>query len=99
MGSIKEAKNAPVENMAKAIEILAWFIDSKKVIQCKAMMIPATENLAIVGIFTFKLIFENLMNANIKTVAMIMRYQTSGIEPILINSPRIAVNPAIKTKK
>ena len=44
MGSTKDAKNAPVENMAKAIEILAAFIEAKKVIQCKAMIIPAIIN-------------------------------------------------------
>ena len=44
MGSIKDAKNAPVENIAKAIEILETLMDAKKVIQCKAIIIPAKEN-------------------------------------------------------
>ena len=41
MGSIMEAKKAPVENMANAMEILAALIAPKNVIQCSAMIIPA----------------------------------------------------------
>ena len=99
MGSINDAKKAPVENIASAIEIFACLMDSKNVIQCKAIIIPAIENLAISKGLTFKSIFENLIKMNIKTAAMIIRNQTNGTEPILISSPRIAVKPAIKTKK
>ena len=44
IGSMSEAKKAPVENIAKAMEILEAFMDAKKVIQCKAITIPAKEN-------------------------------------------------------
>ena len=38
MGSIKDAKNAPVENIANAIDTLDSSIAPKKVIQCKAII-------------------------------------------------------------
>ena len=44
IGSMSEAKKAPVENIAKAMDILEAFMDAKKVIQCKAIIIPAKEN-------------------------------------------------------
>ena len=44
IGSIKEAKKAPVENIAKVIEIFDCSIASKKVIQCRAIITPAIEN-------------------------------------------------------
>ena len=44
-GSIKEAKNAPVENIAKVIDIFETLIAAKKVIQCNAIITPATERL------------------------------------------------------
>ena len=40
----KEAKKAPVENIASAIETLDILIEPKKVIQCKAIIIPANTN-------------------------------------------------------
>ena len=57
MGSIKDAKNAPVENIARAMEILASSIAPKKQIQCAAIMIPAIDNfkidLGLILILTF----------------------------------------------
>ena len=47
MGSINEAKKAPHENMASVMEMFEASIAPKKVIQCKAMMIPAIESLII----------------------------------------------------
>ncbi len=98
-GSTKEAKKAPVENMAKVMETFDWFIASKKVIQCRAMMIPAKRNL----IFVLKSIsifgFTILMYKNISAAAISILNQTKGIDPIEISSPKIAVNPAMKTKK
>ena len=72
---------------------------SKNVIQCKAIIIPAPKNLSFVFVDTciFSLII--LMYKNIKTPAISIRYQTKAVEPIEINSPRIAVKPAIKTRK
>jgi hypothetical protein len=40
-----------------------------------------------------------LKKINIKIPAMVILYQTKGIACIVINSPKIAVKPAIKTKK
>lgn len=98
-GSIRAAKKAPVENMDKAIEILACFMDAKKVIQCRAIKIPAIENLAkVLGVTTRFMLF-NLINMNIKRPAITILNQTSGTALIEISSPRMAVNPAIKTKK
>jgi hypothetical protein len=39
------------------------------------------------------------MKINISSPAITIRYQTSGVASSEINSPKIAVNPAIKTKK
>ena len=99
MGSINEAKKAPVENMAKAIEILAAFMEAKKVIQCKAIMMPANENRNNIFGDTDKLMSLIFIKININIPAMTIRYQTSGMASIEINSPKIAVNPAINTKK
>ena len=38
---MSDAKKAPVENMAKVMEIFEAFIAAKKVIQCKAITMPA----------------------------------------------------------
>ena len=47
IGSIKDAKKAPVENMESAIETLATFIDAKNVIQCNAIMTPDGNRIVI----------------------------------------------------
>jgi hypothetical protein len=98
-GSISEAKKAPVENIANVTEIFEVFIAAKNVIQCNAITTPAKKNL----IFTFKgmlsFILLYLKKINIKIPAMVILYQTKGIACIVINSPKIAVKPAIKTKK
>lgn len=96
---MKDAKNAPVENIAKAIEMFATLMAAKKVIQCKAIMIPAIENLAITLSGTLRDIFLSLININISNPAMVILYQTKGVASSEINSPRIAVNPAISTNK
>ena len=99
MGSIKDAKNAPVENIAKAIEILETLMDAKKVIQCKAIIIPAKENWNKVFGDTDKFMPFNFIKTNIKRPAITILYQTSGMASSEINSPKIAVNPATNTKK
>jgi hypothetical protein len=40
-----------------------------------------------------------LINRSIRTPAMDIRNQTKGMASIEINSPKIAVNPAMSTKK
>ena len=99
MGSIKEAKKAPVENIVKAIETFDSSIEPKKVIQCNAIMIPAITNLNIFlgGILIF--IFATFTKTNMMIEAIIILIQTSGTACIEINSPKIPVNPAINTKK
>jgi len=99
IGSIKDAKKAPVENIAKAMDILDSLIDPKKVIQCKAIIIPAIENLTIAFRETFMFTLVILIYKNIKTTAITILNQTKGIAFMVINSPKIAVKPAIKTKK
>ena len=99
IGSIKDAKTAPVENIANAIDMFDCLIDSKKVIQCKAIIAPAIENLINVLISIAMFTFLNLMNSSIKTDAIIILYQTSDTALIDISSPKIAVNPAMKTRK
>ena len=99
MGSIKDAKKAPVENIAKAIEILATLMEAKNVIQCSAIIIPPRENLIKVFGETDKFIPFIFIKTNIKTPAITIRYQTSGMASSAINSPKIAVNPARNTKK
>jgi hypothetical protein len=99
MGSIKDVKKAPVENMARVIEILETLIAAKNVIQCKAMTMPAKKNFRMVLKETISEIFLILIKPNINRLAISMRYQTRGMASNEISSPRIAVNPAIKTRK
>jgi len=99
IGSITEAKKAPVENIERAIEIFACLMDPKKVIQCRAIKIPAMENRANVLRLTLIFIPLNLINNNIKTPAIPILYHTRGTAFIEIRSPKIAVKPAIKTRK
>lgn len=99
MGSIKDAKKAPVENMAKAIEIFASLMDAKKVIQCSAIKIPAIENLTNSEKLMLRLTLLNLINRKIKINAITILNHTNDTAFIEMSSPRIAVNPAIKTRK
>ena len=96
---MKEAKKAPEENIAKAMETLAWLIASKNVIQCNAIKTPAPENCKNVFLSIFKLSLISFTYKNIKTPAIAILYHTKANEPMVISSPKIAVNPAIKTKK
>lgn len=94
---MKDAKNAPVENMISVMDTLDSSIAPKKVIQCKATIIPATENFAKVFKEILSLILENFIKPNIKTPAINIRNQTNGIAVMVISFPKIAVNPAMKT--
>ena len=44
-GSMRDAKKAPVENIARVMDIFEALIAAKKVIQWSAIIIPASENL------------------------------------------------------
>ncbi|GAB5564901.1 MAG: hypothetical protein Wins2KO_19640 [Winogradskyella sp.] len=99
IGSINEAKKAPEENMASAIETFDCFIDSKKVTQCKAIIIPAAENCSTAFLETLILILVSFIKRNIKMAAITILYQTKGLEPMEIFFPKMAVKPAIKTSK
>ena len=98
-GSIRDAKKAPVENIAKVIDIFETLIAAKKVIQCNAMMIPATERLKRTFNGTLKGFFLSIMYPNIKTAPILILYQTRGIASKEISSPNTAVIPAITTRK
>lgn len=99
MGSISEAKKAPVENMDSAMDMLEAFMAPKNVIQCRAIIMPATASrtnaLGVIFVFTL----ANLTYINIKTEAISIRYHTKAMALMLISSPKMAVNPAINTNK
>lgn len=99
MGSIIDAKKAPVENIAKAMDMLAASMAAKKVIQCKAIIIPAIDSLMrdLKSIDNF--IPLTFINNNIKAAAINIRNHTNGIAEIEISLPKIAVKPAINTKR
>lgn len=44
MGSRIEVKKAPVDSVARVMDTLETFIAAKKVIQCKAIIIPAKKS-------------------------------------------------------
>ena len=98
-GSINDVKKAPLENMAKAIETLDWSIDSKKVTQCRAIIMPPKQNFNRAIKDTFKWVPRNFKYKNIKTKAINILNHTNVIDSKEINFPKIAVNPAIKTRK
>lgn len=60
---------------------------------------PAIDNLTIDLGLIFTLTFAIFMYMNIKRDAMTILNQTKGMAVMVINSPKIAVKPAIKTKK
>ncbi|GAB1858070.1 hypothetical protein MHTCC0001_29070 [Flavobacteriaceae bacterium MHTCC 0001] len=94
-----EAKNAPVENIANAIDTLAASIAAKNVIQCKAIKIPAIVYFIRYLGFIFRCILLNLMYNSIKIDAIVILNQTNGTAFIEISSPKIAVKPAMNTKR
>lgn len=97
MGSIKDAKKAPVENIDNVMDTLAASMAAKKVIQCNAMITPAIENLIRDSFLIFSFILLNLIKINIKIAAITMRNQTNGIAVMDISFPKMAVKPAINT--
>ena len=50
---MKDAKKAPVENMASVTDTFDSSMEPKKVIQCRAMTIPARDNRTMPFIETF----------------------------------------------
>ena len=96
---MSDAKKAPVENMAKVMEIFEAFIAAKKVIQCKAITMPAKKKFKMLLIGSKREIFLIFIKINIKIPAISMRYQTKETAFKLMSSPSIAVKPAIKTRK
>ena len=98
-GSINEAKNAPVLMVTKATETLDTLMALKKVIQCKAMIIPESKNLIKAILSTLNPLRVAKKNRAMITDANDMRYHTVGTTSIEISFPKIAVNPQIKTIK
>jgi len=98
-GSIKDVKNAAVENIARVTDIFDCSIASKKVIQCKDINSPKKEYF----INKFKFILKLLLLISIyipnKTQPINILCQTITSDEFVISSPKIAVKPAIKTKK
>ena len=74
-------------------------IASKNVIQCKAIIIPGKENFNKVLKSILILVLLVIKYISVKTLAISILCQTNDIDDTDINSPKIAVNPAIKTRK
>jgi hypothetical protein len=85
--------------VANATETFDTLMALKKVIQCSAMVIPAITRINNVFKETFN---ENLfipMYIRMQIVAKNIRCHTSGMASILINLPKTAVKPQIKTMR
>jgi hypothetical protein len=96
---MKDVKKAAVENIANVTEILDCSIASKKVTQCKAIIRPKKEHLRQKLRSILKLLLlKRIYNPN-KIEPKNILCQTITSDVLLINSPKIAVKPAIKTKK
>ena len=98
-GSKSEVKKAPVDKHAKVTDTFDTLIALKNVSQCSAMMRPANKKPNNIFGGTRN---ENLFNPTynrIKTVAIDMRYQTSGKASSVINAPSTAVKPQMKTMR
>ena len=96
---MNEVKNAAVENIARVTEIFDTSIASKKVIQCKEINNPKKEYFKNNLKSILKLLLEASMYSPSKTDPINIRCQTITSDVFIISSPKIAVNPAIKTKK
>src|SRR5690554_2429085 len=99
MGSSNEVKKAPVEITAKVTDTFEALIAAKKVIQCKAMIIPAKEKPKRVMVLKRSFVFRSFKKTKISPAAMIILYHTSGMASMEISAPKTAVNPHIKTIK
>jgi hypothetical protein len=97
IGSIRETKKAPVLIVTRATETVDTLIAVKKKIQCKAIRIPVKKNLAIAIQSTLNDFLFTRKYRTIKTIAKDILYQTKGMASRLINAPRIAVKPQVKT--
>ena len=99
IGSMIDAKKAPVLMVINATETFEVLIAKKKVIQCKAMITPPITNFIRIFLFTTNDLFESLIKMNRKTLANNILNQTKGMASIEISAPKIAVNPQIKIIK
>src|SRR5690606_34750853 len=98
-GSKREAKKAPVDSTANVTDTFEALMAPKKVSQCKAIIIPARAYPD--KVFSENLSFSrfNFRKAKIIAVASNIRYQTSGMASKVINLPKMAVKPHIKTMR
>lgn len=99
IGSSNDAKNVPVEKTANVMETLDASMAPKKVIQWSAMTKPATDNLRMNLGSIWILIFAILIYKKIKIDAIIILNHTKGIALMVMSCPRMAVKPAMNTKK
>jgi hypothetical protein len=97
IGSIMDAKKAPVDKQAKVMDTLDTLMALKKVNQCRAITNPATKNFKITFLGNFSEVLVYLLYKKIKKTAKSMRYHTNGNASSEISLPKIAVNPQIKT--
>lgn len=81
------------------METVETLMASKKKIQCKAIKRPTIMNLTNDLGATLNDCFLNAIKTAIKTAAKSILYQTKKSDCIVINAPKIAVNPQIKTIK
>ena len=99
MGSINDVKKAAVLMVTRATETLDTFMALKKKIQCKAMIIPVNKNLVNPFLSTLKDFFFTKKYMAIKATANINLKKTNGIASMVINAPKMAVKPQIKTMR
>jgi len=85
--------------MANVMDMFDTFMAAKNVIQCNAITIPARKNLIRYFFGTRRFIFFSFKYMSINTPAMVILYHTKDIASRVMSSPKIAVNPAINTKK
>ena len=99
MGSSMEAKNDPVEKMAKVMDTLEMLMARKKKIQCNAMRIPPKASFATwrQGSLKFCLVMSRYINT--KMPASPILYHTICASLMLMSAPKMAVNPQMKTMK
>ena len=99
MGSRMDAKNDPVEKMARVMETLEMLMARKKKIQCKAIKIPPKTSFAIwrAGNLKFCLVASKYIST--KRPASPILYHTICASLMLMSAPKMAVKPQMNTIK
>ena len=99
IGSKKEAKKAPVDKQARVTDTFETLIALKKVSQWSAITNPKNKKTMIVLRGIVISVFLYNIKSTINPTAISILNHTSGNASSEINSPKIAVNPQMKTIK